>query len=121
MDKNYIGWANYLAPLVMGSRAEPHFIDELSGSFCSTDPVVAKTFARATFFSDYRAVLPNCQIPTLVLQSRTDSLAPVEIGQYVTDQLPESSLSILETEGHCIHMTDHELVEAEIRAFIPHQ
>jgi sigma-B regulation protein RsbQ len=118
MDKNYIGWANYLAPLVMGSRADTEFVDELSGSFCSTDPLVAKTFARATFFSDYRSVLPNCSIPTLVLQSKIDSLASVKVGQYVHDHLPDARLSILDTEGHCIHMTDHEKVEDEIRAFL---
>lgn len=117
MDKNYIGWANYLAPLVMGSRAGPQFVHELSGSFCSTDPLVAKTFAKATFFSDYRSVLPNCTIPTLVLQSRIDSLASVKVGEYVAAQLPKGQLSILDTEGHCIHMTDHDQVEAEIRAF----
>jgi sigma-B regulation protein RsbQ len=118
MDKNYIGWANYLAPLVMGGRADQHFVEELSTSFCSTDPLVAKTFARATFFSDYRSVLPNCNIPTLVLQSHIDSLASVKVGQYVCDHLPKGQLSILETEGHCIHMTDHDKVETEIRAFI---
>lgn len=118
MDKNYIGWANYLAPLVMGGRASTHFVNELSGSFCSTDPLVAKTFAKATFFSDYRSVLPNCTIPTLVLQSRIDSLASVKVGQYVTDHLPNGQLKILDTEGHCIHMTDHNQVETEIRAFV---
>lgn len=118
MDKNYIGWANYLAPLVMGGRADTHFINELSGSFCSTDPLVAKTFAKATFFSDYRSMLPTCQTPTLVLQSKIDLLASVKVGQYVAEQIPNSLLRILETEGHCIHMTDPELVEAEIRAFL---
>lgn len=119
MDKNYIGWANYLAPLVMGGRAGDHFVHELSGSFCSTDPLVAKTFARATFFSDYRSQLPNCHIPTLVLQSRVDSLASVEVGQYVTDHLANGRIRVLDTEGHCIHMTDDNLVEAEIQAFVP--
>lgn len=118
MDKNYIGWANYLAPLVMGGRASQDVVDELTGSFCSTDPLVAKTFARATFFSDYRNVLPNCQVPTLVLQSQVDSLADVKVGEYVSRHLPESIFTILDTQGHCIHMTDPELVESEIRKFV---
>lgn len=118
MDKNYIGWANYLAPLVMGGRSEPAVTEELTGSFCSTDPLVAKTFARATFFSDYRNVLPNCQVPTLVLQSQRDSLAEVTVGQYVAEHLPEAVLRVLDTQGHCIHMTDPELVETEIRKFV---
>lgn len=118
MDRNYIGWANYLAPLVVGARSDSVFVEELTSSFCSTDPVVAKTFARATFFSDYRDVLPNCKIPTLVLQSRRDSLAEINVGQYVSRHLPSGVLRVLDTQGHCIHMTDPELVECEIRNFI---
>lgn len=118
MDKNYIGWANYLAPLVVGSRFSSNLVDELSESFCSTDPRVAKTFAKAAFFSDCRDMLPNCHTPTLVLQSRVDSLAPVKVGQYLSERLPQSVLRILDTHGHCIHMTHPELTEAGIRAFL---
>lgn len=50
MDKNYIGWADYLAPLVMGVNNSQMLIGELSGSFCSTDPIIAKSFAKAIFF-----------------------------------------------------------------------
>lgn len=118
MDKNYIGWANYLAPLVMGGRAQAALVDELTGSFCSTDPLVAKTFARATFFSDCRDMLGNCRIPTLVLQSQMDSLASVKVGEFVAEHLADSTIRILDTQGHCIHMTDPELTEAEIRAWL---
>lgn len=118
MDKNHIGWANYLSPLVMGGRSHPTFVEQLAGSFCSTDPLVTKTFARATFFSDYRDILPNCPVPTLVLQSRFDSLASIKVGEFVSARLPVSTIRVLDTHGHCIHMTDPELTEAEIRAFI---
>lgn len=118
MDKNYIGWANTLAPLVMGAGAEASFVEELAGSFCSTDPVAAKTFARATFFSDLRDRLSNCPVPTLVLQSRADSLASVQVGEYVAARLPRSELKVLDTRGHCIHMTDPDLTAAEIRTFL---
>lgn len=83
MDKNYIGWANYLAPLVMGSNQSTELIGELSDSFCSTDPVVAKTFAKATFFSDYRSLLNEIQKPTLIVQCTKDTLAAPEIGEYM--------------------------------------
>lgn len=124
MDKNYIGWAHHLAPLVMGTHADDALTGakltaELASSFCSTDPLVAKTFARATFFSDYRDVLPSCPVPTLVLQSRHDALAAVSVGEYVAGRLPRSVLKVLDTRGHCIHMTDPGLTAAEIRAFAP--
>ena len=105
MEKNYIGWANYLAPLVMGMSSGEGLIDELSDSFCSTDPVIAKTFATATFFSDCRPLLPRAQHPTLILQSRQDALAAVTVGEFIRDEIPQAQMQIIEAEGHCLHMT----------------
>jgi sigma-B regulation protein RsbQ len=110
MDKNYIGWANYLAPLVMGAGHSSELIGELSGSFCSTDPIVAKTFAKATFFSDYRSLLKDILTPALILQSDKDSLASPEVGKYMAENIPDSQLELIQAEGHCLHMTDPDLI-----------
>jgi len=118
MDKNYIGWANYLAPLVMGAGHSSDLIGELSGSFCSTDPIVAKTFAKATFFSDYRSMLKDIHKPTLIFQSSNDSLAAPEIGNYIAENIRDSQLELIEAEGHCLHMTDSALLSPLVIDFI---
>jgi sigma-B regulation protein RsbQ len=118
MDKNYIGWANYLAPLVMGAGDSPELIGELSGSFCSTDPMFAKTFAKATFFSDHRKLLNLIQNPVLILQSTDDLLAPVKVGEYMVNNMPNCQLNIIEAEGHCLHMTKPDLIAPRIIDFI---
>lgn len=118
MDKNYIGWAEYLAPLAMGHGAAPGLTGELSGSFCSTDPLVAKTFAKATFFSDYRHILPRAQHPTLLLQGQSDALANPSVGAYMHQQMPGSHLVTLDTDGHCFHMSYPDKVSAEVLAFL---
>lgn len=118
MDKNYIGWANYLAPLVMGANSDPEFTSELEANFCSTDPKYAKPFAEATFFSDDRATLSQLQIPSLILQSSNDSLASEEVGCYIHNHIANSELCILEAHGHCLHMTKPNEVYREILRFI---
>ena len=118
MDKNYIGWAEYLAPLLMGASASIELVGELSGSFCSTDPIVAKTFAKATFFSDNRKQFSQCQTKTLLLQSELDSLVPLSVGRYMNDNLPHSELKIIKSEGHCLHMTDPEITTCSIVDFL---
>lgn len=118
MDKNYIGWANYLAPLVMGASHSSELIGELSGSFCSTDPIVAKTFAKATFFSDYRSLLEDISTPALIFQSAKDSLASPEVGQYMAENIPNSQLELIQAEGHCLHMTDAGLITPLLINFI---
>jgi len=118
MDRNYMGWASYLAPLVMGGESSEMLTGELSDSFCSTDPVVAKTFAKATFFSDYRHLLPQTQHPTLILQSKIDNLANEDVGKYMHAHMPKSTLRVLPSEGHCIHMTHPGLVRDEINQWL---
>lgn len=104
MDQNYIGWANHLAPLVMGTSGEA-MTEELVDSFCSTDPVFAKTFAKAIFFSDCRDLLGKAKQPTLILQSTQDALASVSVGEYVHANMANSELKIVKANGHCLHMT----------------
>jgi sigma-B regulation protein RsbQ len=117
MDKNYIGWANYLGPIVMGSDNPTELSAELSGSFCSTDPVIAKTFARATFFSDCRHLLPQAKHPALILQSQEDALASLSIGEYVHKSMPFSQLEVVAAKGHCLHMTHPNEVANLVRSF----
>nr|WP_315209287.1 alpha/beta hydrolase [uncultured Albidiferax sp.] len=121
MDQNYIGWAQYLAPMVSGQAAgapanEP--TAELTDSFCSTDPVVARVFAQTTFFADNRADLPKVTRPCLVLQHRVDALAPLAVGDYMHRHLQGSSLQILDITGHCGHMSHPAEVVAAIRNYL---
>lgn len=106
MEKNYIGWANFLAPNIMGNKERTHLGQELTESFCSTDPVIARQFAEACFFSDNRSDLKKNRIPTLVLQCSEDIIAPVYVGRYLADHLPSSTLRIMKATGHCPHMSE---------------
>jgi sigma-B regulation protein RsbQ len=104
MDKNYIGWANYLAPAIMKNSEQPELGQELADSFCSTDPKIARQFAEVTFFSDNRRDLPKLQVPSLILQCSDDLLAPLEVGHYLHKHMPNSTLKIMQATGHCPHM-----------------
>jgi sigma-B regulation protein RsbQ len=105
MDHNYVGWAGALAPTVMGNAERPELAGELEQTFCSTDPVVAKCFARATFYADNRADLAKAKVPALVLQMRDDPIAPPAVGAYVARHLPGSELVLLDASGHCPQMS----------------
>lgn len=118
MDQNYIGWAHHLAPLVAGQAPTEPVSGELSDSFCSTDPLVAKTFARATFFADNRADLPLVTRPCLILQHRRDALAPLAVGQYLHQHLRDSTLHVLDVVGHCGHMSDPDQVIRAMRGYL---
>jgi sigma-B regulation protein RsbQ len=108
MERNYIGWANFLAPNIMGHKDRPELGQELTESFCSTDPVIAGQFAKATFFSDNRGDLAKLKTPSLILQCSEDIIAPLEVGDFLHGQLPNSTLKVMKATGHCPHMSEPE-------------
>jgi sigma-B regulation protein RsbQ len=105
MDKNYLGWASFLAPVIMKNEQRPSLSKELEESFCSTDPVIARRFAEATFLSDYRGILADMTVPSLILQCAEDAIAPTEVGHYLHRHLPHSTLKLMQATGHCPHMS----------------
>ena len=105
MEKNYIGWANFLAPAIMKNPENPQLATELTESFCSTDPVTARQFAEVTFLSDNRQDLSKLHIPTLLLQCSDDLIAPLEVGHFLSEQIPDSTLRIMKATGHCPHVS----------------
>lgn len=118
MEKNYIGWANFLAPNVMGNANRPFLGEELTQSFCSTDPVIAHRFAVATFLSDNRSDLKYNKTDTLVLQCSEDMIAPLEIGDYLVENLPNSRLRVMKATGHCPHMSHPDEVIELMKEFL---
>lgn len=118
MDHNYIGWATHLAPVVTGEPAESQLSQELSGSFCSTDPFTAKIFAEATFLSDHRSLLGHSTHPVLILQSARDVLAPPAVGNYLLNSLPQAQMKVIDADGHYLHMTHPEVVAQSISHFV---
>lgn len=105
MDKNYIGWANFLAPAIMKNPDRPELAEELTASFCSTDPIIARRFAELTFFADNRADLAHVRVPSLILQCSEDIIAPTAVGDYVHQELRNSTLRVMRATGHCPHMS----------------
>ena len=118
LDSNYLGWSSAMAPAIMGNPDRPELAEELTASFCRTDPEIARRFAAVTFLSDNRADLAELSVPTLVLQCRQDAIAPMEVGQYVHDTIPDSTLVVLDAVGHCPNLSAPEETTAAIAAFV---
>lgn len=106
MDRNFIGWANFLAPAIMKNDDRPELGEELTASFCSTDPIIARRFAEATFLADNRADLTGVSVPSLLLQCSDDMVAPREVGEYLHREIRGSTLRVMNATGHCPHMSD---------------
>jgi sigma-B regulation protein RsbQ len=118
MDSNYLGWSSMIAPMVMGNADRPELGEELTNNFCSTDPNIAKEFARVTFLSDSRADLDKLTVPSLTLQCTDDMLAPLAVGHYIQQRTPNNSLVVLHCSGHCPHLSAPDETVDAIRGYI---
>lgn len=118
LDSNHMGWSATMAPVIMGNAGRPELAQELTNSFCRTDPEIAKHFARTTFTSDNRADLPRMPVRSLVLQCSEDVIAPRAVGEYVHRQLPDSELVILRATGHCPNLSAPGEVITAMRSFV---
>jgi sigma-B regulation protein RsbQ len=119
LDANHLGWSTQMAPVIMGNPDRPELAEELTNSFCRTDPEIAAQFARVTFLSDNRADLPTVTVPTLVLQCSADAIAPDVVGRFVHERVPGSVFTQLKATGHVPHLSAPEETTAAIRAFLP--
>jgi sigma-B regulation protein RsbQ len=117
LDSNHMGWSQAMAPVIMGNADRPDLGEELTNSFCRTDPEIAKAFARATFLSDNRADLADVQARVLILQCSNDVIAPQAVGEFVHRRLPGSELVLMEATGHCPNLSAPDETIAAIRAF----
>jgi sigma-B regulation protein RsbQ len=118
LDANHLGWSAQMAPVIMGNPDRPELAEELTNSFCRTDPDIARQFARVTFLSDNRADLPGVAVPTLVLQCSEDVIAPEVVGRFVHANIPGSTFTRLKATGHVPHLSAPEETTAAIRSFL---
>lgn len=118
MDNNYLGWSRFVAPSIMGNADRPELGEALAESFCTTDPRIAKQFARVTFLSDNREDLALLTIPSLTIQCKDDFLTSETVANYILARTPGNQVIMLDSSGHCPHLSDPDGVIDAIRSFI---
>jgi sigma-B regulation protein RsbQ len=118
MDSNYLGWSKMVAPLIMSDQEDPKLAQDLTASFCATDPAIAIKFARVTFMSDNRKDLSVLTIPSLTIQCEDDFLTSVAVAEYIQQHASNNEIVVLTTKGHCPHLSDPQGVIAAINNFL---
>ncbi|MEC3992736.1 alpha/beta hydrolase [Actinacidiphila sp. DG2A-62] len=118
LESNYLGWSAVMAPVIMGNPERPELGQELTNSFCATDPDIAAVFARTTFLSDSREDLAHVTVPTLILECAQDAIAPRQVGAYVHAAIPSSRLVTLDATGHCPQLSAPEATNKAIVEFL---
>jgi sigma-B regulation protein RsbQ len=118
IELNFSGWADVMAPVIMGNEDRPELGAELVTTFCETEPEIAVRWARVSFLADIRQELGAVTVPSIVLQCSEDPIVPDEVGRWMADHLPEGRFAQLEATGHCPHLSAPEETADAIRRFL---
>ena len=105
MGKNFYNWAGNIAPISMQNLDRPQLTKELEERICNSDPAITIDFAKAAFYADHRNDLHKIKTPSLIMQCSEDILAPVEVGEYMHKNMPQSTLRDMKATGHCPHLS----------------
>ncbi len=105
IHENYPDWASGYASKAMNEEHPAHFTKAFAASLAAIPPQNALTIACSVLQSDYRAVLPQVRVPTLIIQPRVDLAVPLEVAEYLHSQIPGSRLRVIEAKGHLPHIT----------------
>lgn len=118
MGRDMDNWASLFAPLAMKNEDRPSLKQALQDSICASDPTVLQHFARLVFLSDVRPDLPRLSVPTLILQSMDDVIAPPTVGAYMQARMRDAIWWPMQVPGHCPHMSHPRETTATIRRYI---
>ena len=118
LDENHLGWSVQMAPTIVGQPAGEAATEELTQSFCRTDPGIAQHFGRVTFFADEREAFEQAARPALILHCDQDALVPMEAAEWMRDRTPRATFRILNATGHCPHMTVPTEVIGAMRSYL---
>jgi sigma-B regulation protein RsbQ len=118
LESNYLGWSSFITPIIIGNTEKPEYAEQLKNSFCSMNPAIAKHFAKVTFLGDNRNDLLRVTTAALIIQCNPDVIAPVTVGEYVHQNIRASKYVLLNSAGHCPHLTSPEQVIAVIQSYL---
>jgi len=118
MELDFQGWARGLAPRVLDQPDNPALTQELVFSFSRENAELTRRFAEATFMSDHRAQLPECKVPTLVLQAKADVVVPLAAARFLADRLQDARLEIMDVRGHYPQLSAPDIVVGAIERFL---
>jgi sigma-B regulation protein RsbQ len=114
---NFELWADTFGPQAMANPDRP----ELARSFVESLKAIpvkrALTVVYSVFRSDYREEIARLRLPTLIIQSLADIFVPMEVANYLHEQIAGSRLAVIQATGHLPHISAPEEVIAAMREF----
>jgi len=104
-------------PEPLSGAAPPELANELASFMSDFHPVGLRLMAHAMAEADLRDVLPEIQVPTLLLWGDADERSPLSIAEQMLDAIPGARLAVIPGAGHVSNMEQPARFSAEVREF----
>ena len=91
--------------------------EEMSALVSDFHPLGFRLMAKSSADTDTTDLLPNIEVPTLVLWGDDDRRSPMNIAEQLRDAIPEAELAVIANAGHVNNMEQPEEFNAQVRPF----
>ena len=91
--------------------------EEMSAVVSDFHPLGFRLMAKSSADTDTTELLPNIEVPTLVLWGDDDRRSPLNIAEQLRDSIPEAELAVIANAGHVSNMEQPEEFNARVRPF----
>jgi pimeloyl-ACP methyl ester carboxylesterase len=115
-----------LPPLEFVPRWVPEFFteaashklrEEMSAVVSEFHPLGFRLMAKSSADTDTTDLLPNIEVPTLLLWGDDDRRSPMNIAEHFRDAIPNAEVEVIANAGHLSNMEQPEKFNAEVRRF----
>lgn len=112
------GWAPALIRTLVADDTPAEITDELASIIDELHPVATRTALRAFAEADLRDVLPQVDVPTLIVNGERDARAPRSVWEPLHSAIPGSDVVLIPDVGHMVDVEAPNRLNDEIRAFL---
>jgi pimeloyl-ACP methyl ester carboxylesterase len=110
-------FAGALLPTMFSKATPLESVNEFGASMLAFHPAGFRAMARASA-EDLRDVLPEVQVPTLLVYGDQDERAPLTVGHSLHAALPNSTFVVLSGAGHVCNVEAPEEFNGAVRSFL---
>jgi pimeloyl-ACP methyl ester carboxylesterase len=107
-----------LLPSMFSPEAAADRVADFAASVANFDPVAFRSMAMSSAEADLRDVLPQIDVPTLLLYGERDVRAPRPVAEAMLTGIPGSRLVTIPDVGHVNAIEAPDQFSAEVRAFL---
>jgi len=105
-------------PGIFSDRMTPETADELVAMMAEARPAATRTMALGLAEADLRPVLPEIEVPALLLYGDADERAPRSVREAIDEAMPDATLVLLPGVGHMVAEEAPDRFVDEVRRFV---